>query len=65
MPIYTDLSVNCTVKSHFAFGEIFEILSAKNEFFEVKNSNLEKNGYVPKSQVKIISKKEYNFLTQS
>lgn len=65
MPIYTDLSINCTVKSHFCFGEIFEIISSKNDFFEVKNSQLKTNGFVPKSQVKVISKKEYNFLEQS
>lgn len=65
MPIYSDLSVNCTVKSHFSFGEIFEIINTKHEFFEVKNSCLTKRGFVLKNQVKIISKKEYNFLVQS
>jgi hypothetical protein len=64
-PIYTDLSVNCTVKSHFRFGEIFEILGAKNEFFEVNKSDFALQGYVLKSQVKILTKKEFNFLSQS
>ncbi len=64
-PIYTDLSVNCTVKSHLRFGEIFEILGAKNDFYEITKPEYGLKGYVLKSQIKIISKKDFIFLQQS